>query len=152
MLGLGRTLYAKMGKNIGKVLFIGAIGSTLCYFIAAISPFPVIGLLACAFTGFCVSMMWPGSLVVAAEKMPLAGVFVFAMMAAGGDLGAALGPQLVGIITDFVPTINITSKLSAYLGITTEQLAMKSGILIGMIFSIVAIFVFNKILKKSMNK
>lgn len=149
MLGLGRTLYAKTGKNIGKVLFLGAIGSTLCYLIAAISPFPIIGLLACAFTGFCVSMMWPGSLVVASEKMPLAGVFVFAMMAAGGDFGAALGPQLVGIITDFIPTIDFSTNIATALDITTEQLAMKVGILVGMLFSIVAILVFKRIYKAS---
>ncbi len=148
-LGLGRTLYAKIGKNIGKVLFFGAIGATLCYFIAAISPFAVLGLIACALTGLCVSMMWPGSLVVASEKMPLAGVFVFAMMAAGGDFGAALGPQLVGIITDLVPTINGADALAGAMNITTEQLAMKAGILVGMVFSLIAIFVFYRIYKGS---
>ncbi len=149
MLGLGRTLYSKIGKNIGKVLFIGAIGSTLCYLIASISPLPFIGLVACAFTGFCVSMMWPGSLVVASEKMPYAGVFVFAMMAAGGDFGAALGPQLVGIITDFVPTIDFSTNIATTLNITTEQLAMKVGILVGMLFSLAGIFVFYRIYKTS---
>ena len=32
MLGLGRSLYAKIGKNIGRVLTFGAIGATVCYF------------------------------------------------------------------------------------------------------------------------
>lgn len=32
--------------------------------------------------------------------MPDGGVFFYAMMAAGGDLGASVVPQLVGIVTD----------------------------------------------------
>ena len=60
----------------------------------------MIGLLACALTGFFVSMLWPGSLVVGADRFPTGGVFIYAMMASGGDLGASVAPQLVGIITD----------------------------------------------------
>ena len=36
MLGLGRTLYAKYGKNIERILFLGAIGATLCYLNASV--------------------------------------------------------------------------------------------------------------------
>ena len=108
MLGMGRTLYAKKGKKIGNVLFLGSIGATICYLLAAICNMPLIGLVACAFTGLCVSMLWPGSLIVASDRFPQGGVFIFAMMAAGGDLGASVGPQLIGVITDFAianPTI-----------------------------------------------
>ncbi len=94
-LGLGRSMYAKYGKNISKVLLMCGIGATVCYLVAAISPYPVVGLIACALTGFCTSMLWPGSLVVATDRFPSGGVFIFAMMAAGGDLGASVGPQLV---------------------------------------------------------
>ncbi len=128
-LGIGRTLYSKIGKNIGKVLFFGAVGAAICYLVAAVSPFPVIGLLACAFTGFCVSMLWPGNLVVASDRIPHGGVFLFAMMAAGGDMGASVGPQLVGIVTDTVMTLpNMT-----------EQMGMKAGMLVGMLFPLLAI-------------
>ena len=104
-LGLGRSLYAKIGKNISRALFFGAIGATLCYLTAAVMPtnntvFAIIGLIACALTGFCVSMMWPGSLIVASDRYPQGGVMIFALMAAGGDFGASMGPQLVGIVTD----------------------------------------------------
>lgn len=56
-LGLGRTLYTKFGKKIERVLFLGFCGSAACYLLAAISPWPILGLLACAFTGFCASML-----------------------------------------------------------------------------------------------
>lgn len=142
MLGLGRSLYAKIGKNIGKVLTFGAIGATLCYFTAAISNHSFIGLFACAFTGFCVSMLWPGNLIVASAKFPEGGVFIYAMMAAGGDLGASVGPQLVGIITDAVIANPAAAALAADLALAPEQLGMKLGMLCGMLFPLVGIFIY----------
>ena len=153
MLGLGRSLYAKIGKNIGKVLFLGAIGATLCYLIAAISPFPLIGLFACAFTGFCVSMLWPGNLIVASDRFPEGGVFIYAMMAAGGDLGASVGPQLVGIITDAVIANSSAVSLAQTLHLAPEQLGMKMGMLCGMLFPLIGIFVYLRIKKnRTVNK
>lgn len=141
-LGLGRTLYAKRGKDIGRVLTLGAIGATVCYFVAAISQIPWIGLLACAMTGFCVSMLWPGNLVVASSRFPHGGVFIYAMMASGGDLGASVAPQLVGIITDTVMLHPSASALAASLALTPEQLGMKMGMLCGMLFPLVGILVY----------
>lgn len=144
-LGTGRTLYAKVGKNISKVLFLGALGATVCYLVSALTSVPLIGLFACAFTGFCVSMLWPGSLIAASDRFPAGGVFLYAMMAAGGDFGAALGPQLVGIATDLV--IMHRPEIGIFEGISSEQLGMKFGMLIGMIFPLIATFVFMKIMR-----
>ncbi|MBE7056619.1 MAG: MFS transporter [Ruminococcaceae bacterium] len=146
-LGMGRTLYAKTGKNISRVLLLGAIGATLCYFTAAIINIPVIGLLACAFTGFCASMMWPGSLIVASDRFPAGGVFIYAMMAAGGDLGASLGPQLIGIITDAVSLSPTAISLANQLSLSPESLGMKAGMLVAMLFPLAGIFVYNHIRK-----
>ena len=99
-LGLGRTLYAKHGRDISKVLLLGSMGAVLCYAVAFFSESPLVGLIACALTGFCVSMLWPGSLVVVAERIPSGGVVMYALMAAGGDIGASVGPQLAGIFAD----------------------------------------------------
>ena len=139
MLGLGRSLYAKMGKNIGRVLFLGAIGATICYLLTAISPIPLIGLLACAFTGFCTSMLWPGNLIVASDRFPQGGVFIYAMMAAGGDLGASVAPQLVGLITDAAIAIPAANELALKLSLAPDQLGMKIGMLVGMLFPLVGI-------------
>ena len=155
MLGLGRSLYAKYGKNIGKVLFFSAIGSVACYLVAAASGVAAVGLIACAMTGFCTSMMWPGSLIAVSERFPHGGVMMFALMAAGGDLGASVGPQLVGVITDAVSASPTAAGIAARLGLTSETLGMKIGILVGMVFSLVAVFVFLSIMvnrKKYVNK
>lgn len=146
-LGLGRTLYGKFGKNIEKVLFLGGLGATVCYFTAALSNLPLLGLIACALTGFCVSMLWPGSLIVASDRIPQGGVFIYAMMAAGGDLGASVAPQLVGIVTDAVSQNAAAAEFAVELGITAEQLGMKTGMLLGALFPLVAVFVYLVLMK-----
>ena len=151
-LGLGRTLYSKYGKNVEKILFLGAIGATACYLTAALTNLPLLGLFACAFTGLCVSMLWPGSLIIASERIPTGGVFLYAMMAAGGDLGASAGPQLVGVITDGIAASTAGTNLAQTLGITVEQLGMKCGMLIGMLFPLVAIFLYLHLLRTRKKK
>ena len=141
-LAMGRTLYAKFGKNIGKILSWGAVGAAVCYLVAVFVPVPVVGLLACGLTGFCVSMMWPGSLVMASDRFPQGGVVVYAMMAAGGDLGASVAPQLVGVVTDSVSHSSFFIEMAAGMGLTGEQLGMRAGLLIGAVFPLVAIIVF----------
>lgn len=148
MLGLSRTLYAKFGKSIGKVLFLSAIGTTVCYLVAAISNIPAIGLLACALTGFTTGMLWPGCLIVSSERFPNSGVFIFAMMAAGGDLGASVGPQLIGVITDTVISNPNAASLASKLMLSTEQLGMKLGMLSGMLFPLCAIPIYFCIMRK----
>lgn len=151
MLGLGRTLYTKLGGNISRVLFVGAIGAALCYLTAAISSIPLIGLAACALTGFCVSMFWPGSLIVASDRFPSGGVFVYAMMAAGGDLGASVGPQMIGIITDAAAASGFGIDLAQKLGLTPDQLGMKLGMLVAVIFPVSAIWIYYHFLKTQKN-
>lgn len=147
MLGLGRTLYAKFGKNISTILFLGGIGATACYLIAAVSTVPIIGLAACAFTGFCTSMLWPGSLVVAEHRIHGGGVFLYAMMAAGGDMGASIAPQLIGVITDATIVSPKAIALAEHLSLAPEQLGMKLGMLVGMLFPMAAIGVYAYIRK-----
>ena len=148
MLGTGRTLYAKRGKDISKVLLLGGIGAACCYLVAAVSDIPLIGLAACALTGLCTSMLWPGSLIVATTRFPAGGVLIYALMAAGGDLGASIGPQLVGMVTDAVISSAGGTALAAQWGLTADQLGMKLGMLVGMVFPLVSIPVYALIRKK----
>ena len=141
-LGMGRSLFAKVGKHPSRAILWGAVGAVACYLIAALSPFAIVGLLGCAFTGFCVSMMWPGSLLVASDRFPAGGVLLFALMAAGGDMGASIGPQMVGVVTDVAIAVPAISELAATLRLAPEQLGMRLGMLIGMLFPLCAIPVY----------
>ncbi len=152
MLGLGRSLYGKYGKHVEKILLLGAVGACACYLTAALCPIPVIGLVACALTGLCVSMLWPGSLIVGSERFPTSGVFIFAMMAAGGDLGASVGPQLLGIVADTVGATIFAAELGATLSLTAEQIGMKAGMLVGALFPLCAIFVYIKLCRDAKKK
>lgn len=152
MLGLGRSLYGKFGKNIRFILFIGAVGATVCYLLAALSPWPIVGLIGCGFTGFCVSMLWPGSLVVATDRIPNGGVFIYAIMAAGGDLGASVGPQLIGLITDGAMANEKLVSFAESLSISPDQLGMKLGMLAGMLFPLIGIFLYYNIMKTDKKK
>ena len=138
-LGMGRSLYAKRGKNIHRVLLFCFGSTALCYLVAAISPIPWIGLIACALTGFCASMLWPGNLVVAADRNPAAGVFIYAIMAAGGDLGASVGPQLLGLVADNAAASSFGVALCDRFSITPESFGMKTGMLIGMLFPLLGL-------------
>ena len=136
-LGLGRTLYTRYGSGVERFLFLGSVGAAVCYLTAALCPVPAVGLLACALTGLCTSLLWPGTLIVAAERIPRGGVVMYALLAAGGDLGSSLVPQLIGLITD------------ASIGLLPggEQTGMKLGMLLGACCPILAAFIFRRFLR-----
>ena len=106
--------------------------------VASLSPLPIIGLCACALTGLCCAMLWPGSLIVASDRFPSAGVAVFALMAAGGDLGGAIGPQLVGSVADLAMSSAAVTRLAETLGLGVASLSMKLGLSAAIIFPLVA--------------
>ncbi len=148
MLGIGRLLYGKVGKNINRVLLLCTLGATACYFICAVTQNPILGLIFCAFTGLCVSMLWPGNLLVGAAHFPESGVFIYAMMAAGGDLGASVAPQLVGVVTDFAMENSWILSLAEGWLLAPEQLGMRLGMLFGMLFPLSAIPIHVFLLRK----
>ena len=75
-------------------------GAAICYLVVGLSSHTVPAFIACILTGIFTSMLWPGTLIMMEEKIPGVGVAAFALMAAGGDLGASVAPQLMGVIAD----------------------------------------------------
>lgn len=100
LLGITRVCYSKWGKNICKMLLVGMIGAAVCYLVAGFSTHTLPAFIACILTGIFTSMLWPGTLIMMEEKIPGVGVATYALMASGGDLGASVAPQLLGIIAD----------------------------------------------------
>ena len=135
LLGIMRIGYARFGKNIGRVLLIGMIGAAACYLVAGLSRHTAPAFVACILTGLFTSMLWPGTLILMEENIPNAGVAAFALMAAGGDLGASLSPQLWGAVTE----AGAASNLAIASG-NPEQIGMKAGMLATSIFPILGIF------------
>ncbi len=101
LMGISRTLYAKFGE---KVDLTGAMASSgilclLCYLLAGLANIPPLGLIGCALCGFFVGIFWPGSISISSKVLPRGGTALFALLALAGDLGGALGPSLVGSIS-----------------------------------------------------
>ena len=98
LMGCARVFYAKFSTKISLRKFMIASGG-LCigsYLLAALAPHPIVALIGCALCGLSVGIMWPGGLSMAAGKLPLGGVSMFAFLALAGDLGCLSGPTAVG--------------------------------------------------------
>ena len=77
---------------------------------------------------------------------------IFALMAAGGDFGASVGPQLVGVITDAAQNNQALVSAAQSIGLSADQLGMKLGMIVGMLFPMVAIVVYATYLKSYKKK
>ena len=152
LLGIARISYAKFGKNIMKTLLISMICAAACYLIVGLSLNVIIAFIACIMTGFCTSMLWPGTLIMMEEKIPHAGVAAFALMAAGGDLGASLSPQLLGVVVDKVSASDFAMNLANNFNISAEQVGLKIGMLITALFPIIGMIVVLIIMRYFKNK
>ncbi len=141
MLGIGRVIYGLFGErlNMQKVLFYGAFMAVFCYIIVAVSPFKWLSVAACCITGICVSLLWPGTLVLASQKLPLAGASMFALLAAGGDIGASLGPSVTGALADIFSKMNVPAALN----LTPEQFGLRLSILAAVLYPILSmVFIY----------
>ncbi len=141
MLGIGRLLHGKYGKNISlyTIMITGTITAFLCYLIVAISPYDLLSLIACAVCGLAVSLLWPGTLVLSAERFPLAGTWLFAFLAAGGDIGASIGPWAMGVITDAAAQSTFIAAAGRSLGLDRIQIGMRVGLLASALFPLGAL-------------
>ena len=101
MMGISRAFYGKYGDRVNPMGFLMGSGilCLVCYLMASISGSPLIGLIGCILCGFSVGIMWPGTISISSRQMPTGGTAMFALLAMAGDLGGALGPSLVGNLT-----------------------------------------------------
>ena len=103
-MGITRVFYGKFSEKLNLTKVMLACGSlcVVCYLLAALSPISMIGLVGCALCGLAVGIMWPGTICISSQKCPRGGTAMFAFLALAGDLGAAVGPTMVGGIADAV--------------------------------------------------
>ena len=81
-------------SRTGKWLHAGLI----CL-LAGLASLPILGLIGCALCGFSVGIMWPGSISISSRILPAGGTAMFALLALAGDLGGALGPAIIGNVS-----------------------------------------------------
>ncbi len=100
-MGVSRSLYGKFGEKVDLTIFMMASGilCLCCYLLAGFANMPVMGLVGCAICGFSVGIMWPGSISISSKILPTGGTAMFALLALAGDLGGAVGPTIIGIVS-----------------------------------------------------
>ncbi|MCI7132075.1 MAG: MFS transporter [Lachnospiraceae bacterium] len=101
MMGISRTIFGKYGEKLDLMKYMLCCGALclVCYITASLSQAPMIGLLGCVICGFSVGIMWPGTISISSRKIPAGGTAMFALLAMAGDIGGAVGPGLVGMVT-----------------------------------------------------
>ena len=154
-MGLSRVIFSKYASRIRleKWMFASFVLCTVSYLITVFSTVPAISFLGFALCGISVAILWPGTYSLGAEFIPTGGTLMFALFAFSGDLGCTLGPDLIGIVSDYV--IQNGSNLSSILSGDATSLALKVGIFTAIIFPIigsVASFVLVKKMKSTRNK
>ncbi len=121
LMGLSRFLSSRVTKRIKTETFMG-ICCGLCigsYLLAALSPLPILSLVACGICGFSVGIFWPGTFSLSAVALHGGGTALFALLALAGDMGCMGGPALVGLVMD-----------------TLSGGSLKGAILIGILFPV----------------
>jgi len=100
-MGISRLLYGKFGEKVDLTVFMMASGilCLACYLVAGLAEAPLAGLIGCALCGFSVGIMWPGSISISSQILPTGGTAMFALLALAGDLGGAVGPAIIGNVS-----------------------------------------------------
>jgi len=140
-MAIGRMWYGIKGEktDLKKALMISGIMCVICYLGAVFLPQPILSLAACALTGFTVSLMWPGVLADTSIGFPNGGATMFGILAIFGDIGCSIGPWLTGLISDYAQQIPAVTNAALSSGLEPEQIALKTGILVGIIFPMLMI-------------
>lgn len=155
-MGIGRTIYGFLGNkiNLKKALFLSSALCVLCYLTTVFAPWPLLSLMGCAFCGLSVSLMWPGTFSLSAERFPGGGTAMFGMLAVSGDIGCSLGPWLTGFISDMAKQhkLPVLTQLIAAPGMNPDEIGLKTGLFTALLFPVVmtlAVVIFRK--KKQQN-
>ena len=139
---IGRLLFGLFGEkvNLSKILILGSIISFFSYTILILIDIEWIVIVSCFLCGFGVSLMWPGNLSLGAKFYKNPSPNYFGLMSAFGDLGAALFPFVIGVITNAF--------------FSQSPFGLKFAFLIGSIISLISILleIYIYILLKQKNK
>ena len=100
-MGISRVIFGKFGHRMDLTKFMLTSGALClaCYLLSSLAGNPLLGLMGCILCGFSVGIMWPGTISICAKRFPAGGTAMFALLAMAGDFGGALGPGMVGSIT-----------------------------------------------------
>lgn len=101
-MGTGRVLFSFFGDKVSmkKVLMIFSFLTILFYLVMSLGKNQIVSLIAGAFVGLGVSVMWPGILSLCSARFPTGSTAMFALLAMFGDFGCSFGPWMTGMVAD----------------------------------------------------
>ncbi len=136
---LGRIFGAKFEEkiNMQKLLMVFSVLAFICYLTAALSLNPYLSLAGCALCGVGVSLMWPGTLTIAASKFPRGGASMFSVLALCGDLGCSFGPTLAGKVSDAAQHNEAIVSVASRFALDAEQAGLRTGMMISALFPLI---------------
>ena len=130
-MGTGRTVYGILGERLPlrPALLCCGVLTVVCYLVASLSPLPLLSLFACALCGLGVSLMWPGTLSLAAERYRDGGTATFGLLAMAGDIGCSMGPWLIGLVSSALLDAPAAAEM-------TDNIALRVGMLVAVVFPV----------------
>lgn len=140
-MGIGRVAYAIFGSKLPlkiTLMFSSAL-AVLCYLAVALSNSPIVGIIGCALCGIAVSVMWPGVLSFASETFAGSGSKMFSLLAMFGDLGCAVGPWVLSLVSEAATKSGADKTFAQVLNLSGSQTGMQLGFLVT---AIIPLFMF----------
>lgn len=136
-MGIVRLIYGFKSEKIDikKALIVSSIFCFIGYIIIAFSPYALISLIGSALVGLSVAIMWPSVFSLASKTYSKGGTAMFALLALAGDIGCAIGPGIVGLVSNNKKIINIFNNIISNNDIM--QIGLKAGIFFAVIFPII---------------
>ncbi|MBP3329696.1 MAG: MFS transporter [Clostridia bacterium] len=133
---IGRVVCGKVEEkiNLQKALMVCSVMSFICYLTSALSLNAFLSLAGCALCGFAVSIMWPGTLTLAASRYPKGGAAMFSILALCGDLGCSFGPWLSGKVSDLSRQNENIILFASKFSLDAEQAGLRMGMLVSAVF------------------
>lgn len=117
MMGTARVVYSRKeaGKHLERNMLLNSGLCIVGYLLVGMMPWPIINFIGCGVCGYAVGILWPGTFSLAAAKIKRGGTALFALLALAGDLGCALGPTVVGRVSDLAGENLKVGILSAFI-------------------------------------
>nr|MCR5234617.1 MFS transporter [Lachnospiraceae bacterium] len=129
MMGVSRLIYGKYGDRLDLKRYMIGSGALclICYLLASLSNNPFVSLAGCIVCGFSVGIMWPGTISMLSKILPLGGTAMFALLAMAGDIGGAVGPGIVGNVTQ---RMNDNLQAGMFVGVVFPAVLIISVVII----------------------
>ena len=150
-MGIGRVLYALIAPKIStkKILLVSSGLCFVCYITISISNSIVLGIISCGLCGLSVSTMWPGVINLATRNFKNISASLFSLLALFGDLGCAVGPWFLGIVSDRSVSGNMADSFAKLFNLTGGLPSVQLGFLF---VSIIPLFMFISLLYSKFSK